>query len=41
MINDMVNQVRATWYNAVRACGVSENDAEAIRGPFLYEGFFS
>ena len=41
IVNDMVNQVRATWYNTARACGVSENDAEAIRGAFLYEGFFS
>lgn len=40
IVNDMVNQVRATWYNTAPACGVSENDAEAIRGAFLYEGFF-
>ena len=41
IVNDMVNQVRATWYNTARACGVSENDVEAIRGAFLYQGFFS
>jgi serine/threonine-protein kinase HipA len=28
------------WYDMARACGVSENDAETIRGAFLYPGFF-
>jgi serine/threonine-protein kinase HipA len=27
------------WYDVVRACGVSENDAETIRGAFIYPGF--
>ncbi len=27
------------WYDLVRACGVSENDAETIRGAFIYPGF--
>jgi serine/threonine-protein kinase HipA len=27
------------WYDIVRACGVSENDAESIRGAFIYPGF--
>jgi serine/threonine-protein kinase HipA len=27
------------WYDTVRACGVSENDAETIRGAFSYPGF--
>jgi serine/threonine-protein kinase HipA len=27
------------WHDVVRACGVSENDAETIRGAFLYPGF--
>lgn len=27
------------WYDAVRACGVSENDAETIQGAFGYPGF--
>jgi serine/threonine-protein kinase HipA len=27
------------WYDNVRACGVSENDAETIRAAFLYPGF--
>jgi serine/threonine-protein kinase HipA len=35
----MRQQVEATWYNTVRATGVSENDAEAIRGAFVYPGF--
>jgi serine/threonine-protein kinase HipA len=35
----MREQVSATWYDVVRAEGVSEKDAEAIRGAFVYEGF--
>jgi serine/threonine-protein kinase HipA len=27
------------WYDTVRACGVSEKDAETIRGAFNYPGF--
>jgi len=27
------------WYDTVRACGVSANDAETIRGAFIYPGF--
>jgi serine/threonine-protein kinase HipA len=27
------------WYDTVRACGVSANDAESIRGAFIYPGF--
>jgi len=27
------------WYDTVRAAGVSENDAETIRGAFVYPGF--
>jgi serine/threonine-protein kinase HipA len=27
------------WYDTVRACGVSEKDAETIRGAFIYPGF--
>lgn len=27
------------WYDTVRASGVSENDAETIRGAFVYPGF--
>jgi serine/threonine-protein kinase HipA len=39
IVNDMKVQVEATWYNTVRASGVSEKDAEAIRGAFVYPGF--
>jgi serine/threonine-protein kinase HipA len=35
----MSARIRATWYDVVRAQGVSEKDAEIIRGAFLYEGF--
>jgi serine/threonine-protein kinase HipA len=38
IVGDMRDQV-AHWYDIVRACGVSENDAEMIRGAFLYPGF--
>jgi serine/threonine-protein kinase HipA len=36
---DMGEAVRH-WYDMARGCGVSENDAETIRGAFLYPGFF-
>jgi serine/threonine-protein kinase HipA len=36
---EMTKQVKATWYDAVRASGVSEKDAEAISAAFVYEGF--
>jgi serine/threonine-protein kinase HipA len=39
IVSDMTERVRATWYDVVRAHGVSEKDAETIRGAFLYEGF--
>ena len=39
IITDMKNQVEAAWYETVRACGVSEKDAETIRGAFVYPGF--
>jgi serine/threonine-protein kinase HipA len=35
----MREQVSATWYDVVRAEGVSERNAEAIRAAFVYEGF--
>jgi serine/threonine-protein kinase HipA len=38
MVETMKKQV-AGWYDVVRSCGVSENDAETIRGAFLYPGF--
>lgn len=39
IVSNMTEQVKATWYDLVRAQGVSQKDAEAIRGAFLYEGF--
>jgi hypothetical protein len=39
IVNDMKRQVEATWYETVRAGGVSEQDAETIRGVFVYPGF--
>ncbi len=35
----MREQVRSTWYSVVRSQGLSERDAEAIKGAFVYEGF--
>jgi serine/threonine-protein kinase HipA len=39
IVTDMKGQVDATWYDTVRASGVSEKDAETIRGAFVYPGF--
>jgi serine/threonine-protein kinase HipA len=39
IVNDMKAQVQASWYETLRASGVTENDAEAIRGAFVYPGF--
>jgi serine/threonine-protein kinase HipA len=39
IVGDMKDQVAATWYETVRACSVSETDAETIRRAFVYEGF--
>ena len=39
IVNDMKRQVEATWHETVRASGVSEQDAETIRGAFVYPGF--
>ena len=39
IVNDMKAQVQARWYETLRASGVSESDAEAIRGAFVYPGF--
>jgi hypothetical protein len=35
----MKAQVEATWYDNMRASGVSASDAEALRGAFVYPGF--
>jgi serine/threonine-protein kinase HipA len=39
IVSEMTERVRATWYDVVRANGVSDKDAEAIRGAFVYDGF--
>jgi serine/threonine-protein kinase HipA len=39
IVSDMTNEVRASWYDVARAHGVSEKDAETIRGAFAYDGF--
>ena len=39
ILNDMKAQVKATWYETARASGVSEKDAETVRGAFVYPGF--
>jgi serine/threonine-protein kinase HipA len=39
IVGDMKERVAASWYDTVRASGVSEGDAEIIRGAFVYEGF--
>lgn len=39
IVERMKAQIEKTWYSTVRACGVSENDAEAIRTAFAYPGF--
>jgi serine/threonine-protein kinase HipA len=39
ILDKMTEQVRASWHDVMRACGVSEKDAEAIKSAFVYEGF--
>lgn len=39
IINDMKAQVEATWYETLRASGVSAKDSDTIRGAFVYPGF--
>ena len=39
IVNEMKAKVQATWYETLRASGVSANDAEALRGAFVYPGF--
>ena len=39
IVNDMKVQVQGTWYTTLRASGVTEGDAEAIRSAFVYPGF--
>ena len=39
IVDAMKAQVNATWYETVRASGVTEKDAETVRGAFVYPGF--
>jgi serine/threonine-protein kinase HipA len=39
IITRMTEQVTNTWFDTVRACGVSVQDAETIRSAFVYPGF--
>jgi len=39
IITDMKARVEATWYETLRASGVSAKDAETVRGAFVYPGF--
>jgi serine/threonine-protein kinase HipA len=39
IVNDMTVQVQVRWYETLRASGVTEGDAEAVRGAFVYPGF--
>ncbi len=39
IVSDMTDRVRASWYHVARMHGVTEKDAEIIRGAFVYEGF--
>jgi serine/threonine-protein kinase HipA len=39
IVSEMTERVRTTWYDVVRAQGVTERDAETIRSAFVYEGF--
>jgi serine/threonine-protein kinase HipA len=39
IVGNMKAQVEATWYETLRASGVSEKDVETIHGAFVYPGF--
>jgi serine/threonine-protein kinase HipA len=39
IVSEMTEKVRTTWYDVVRAQGVTEKEAETIRSAFVYEGF--
>lgn len=41
IVSNMTEQVRASWYDVVRCQGVSEKDAETIKGAFVYPGFLA
>jgi serine/threonine-protein kinase HipA len=39
IVDDMTEQVRATWRNMARGIGVTDADCERIAGAFVYPGF--
>lgn len=39
IVSTMTDQVRSSWYDVVRSEGVTEKDAETIKGAFVYPGF--
>jgi serine/threonine-protein kinase HipA len=39
IVSTMTEQVRTTWYVTLRDQGVSDRDAEIVKGAFVYEGF--
>jgi serine/threonine-protein kinase HipA len=39
IVSNLTDKVRASWYDVVRGQGVTEKDAETIKGAFVYEGF--
>ncbi|HEX3971120.1 MAG TPA: HipA domain-containing protein [Stellaceae bacterium] len=39
IVNDIKQRVETTWYDTLRATGVSLKDAETIRTAFVYPGF--
>jgi serine/threonine-protein kinase HipA len=39
IVDNMKAQVDATWYETLRASGVSKKDAETVHGAFVYPGF--
>lgn len=39
IVSSISNQVRTTWYSALRTHGVSKRDAESIKSAFAYDGF--
>jgi hypothetical protein len=39
IIDQVENVVRSEWYRTLKAQGVSEQDAETLKGAFAYPGF--
>ena len=39
IIDELETVVRSEWYRTMKSAGVSEQDAETLRGAFAYPGF--